>query len=210
MTLHTRSGVWVVPPLRGCWLPAHEEHLVETSTGLEMHSVYCVNLAGLMPDRCGIVAVSPLLRELILALAQLPPEHPGDTIGEKVDALLVNQIEMRPEVPLFLPKVTSPSLRSISTALQADPADPRRLQDWATELGATTRSLARAFAREARMSFTEFRRQVRLHASLERLAAGQSVTSVALDLGFSSAANFIAMFRQATGSTPKAYFTVAR
>lgn len=206
MTLRTRGGAWVAPPLRGCWLPAFEEHQVETATGLEMHSVYCCGLAARLPDRCGVVSVSPLMRELILALAELPRDPPARTFAEKVDALLLHQIALQPQPPLFLPKVTAPALQQIATALLAEPADRRTLEAWSAHLGMSTRSLARLFEREAKMSFTEFRRQIRLHASIERLARGQSVTSVALDLGFSSAANFIAMFRRATGATPKAYF----
>jgi AraC-like DNA-binding protein len=57
------------------------------------------------------------------------------------------------------------------------------------------------------MSFMEFRRQLRLHAAMERLAAGQPVSIVAHDLGFSTTANLIAMFRPATGTTPRAYFS---
>lgn len=206
MTISTRVGTWVVPPMRACWLPAAEEHVVESATGLEMRSVYCDGLARIMPERSGIVAVQPLLRELILALADMPPDLPGATPGEKLDAWLGAELAPAAHPPLNLPAVSSPALVRITDALRADPADARTLERWARELATTPRSLARAFAREAGMSFTEFRRQFRLHASLERLGQGQPVTTVAMDLGFSSAANFIAMFRRATGCTPKAYF----
>ncbi|WP_206185531.1 helix-turn-helix domain-containing protein [Sphingosinicella sp. CPCC 101087] len=210
MTLHIRSGAWVVPPLRGCWVPAHEEHRVETRTGLEMHSVYCRRLAGLMPNASGIVPISPFLRELILTMTDFADDHPGATIGEKIDSLLLGEISPQPQPPLALPEPSDPALVRIADALRADPSDARQLQDWARELGTTTRSLARAFARESRMPFTEFRRQVRLHAAMERLARGEAVTNVALDVGFSSTSNFIAMFRRATGLTPKAYFGRSR
>lgn len=206
MTIETRSGAWVVPPLRACWLPAFEAHCVTTATGLEMHSVYCRGLLELLPDRCGIVPVSPLMRELILALAEHPLEDPALLPFDHMAAVLTRQIRLQPQTPLFLPSVRSDRLRRIAEALQADPADRRSLEDWASELATTSRTLSRGFAREVGMSFTEFRSQVRLHAALGKLAEGRSVTTVAYNLGFSSATNFISMFRRATGMTPKAYF----
>jgi AraC-like DNA-binding protein len=55
------------------------------------------------------------------------------------------------------------------------------------------------------MTFTAYRRQIRLCASAARLVAGSSVTSTAMDLGFGSASNFINAFRSATGLTPGNY-----
>ena len=43
-----------------------------------------------------------------------------------------------------------------------------------------------------------------------RLAAGQPVTRVALDLGYASPSAFGAMFRRAFGTTPSRYFSSAR
>lgn len=59
------------------------------------------------------------------------------------------------------------------------------------------------------MSFTAWRRQVRLRAALVRLAEGQAVTVVAHELGFGSASAFIRDFRLATGVTPKRWFRPA-
>jgi AraC-like DNA-binding protein len=42
--------------------------------------------------------------------------------------------------------------------------------------------------------------------ALERLAAGDPVTTVALDLGYDSPSAFITMFRSRLGATPGRYF----
>ncbi|MEE8274655.1 MAG: helix-turn-helix domain-containing protein, partial [Alphaproteobacteria bacterium] len=47
----------------------------------------------------------------------------------------------------------------------------------------------------------------RLLAALTRLATGEPVTTVALDLGYDSPSAFIAMFRKALGETPGRYFS---
>jgi AraC-like DNA-binding protein len=207
MVLHTRHGQWVVPPLQGCWLPASEEHRVETSAGFEMLSAYCRGpLLRRLPGRCGIVAVSPLLREVILALED---GEAGGRARHRLCLVFADELRLDAAPRLFLPPLASPGLRAIEAALVADPAQAGTLAGWASRLGTTTRSLARAFHREARMSFTAWRRQVRLRAALVRLAEGAAVTTVAHELGFGSASAFIRDVRQATGVTPRQYFRPA-
>ncbi len=53
-----------------------------------------------------------------------------------------------------------------------------------------------------------WRRQLRLLHALERLASGESVTTVALALGYDSTSAFISMFRRNLGRTPGSYFRV--
>ena len=100
-------------------------------------------------------------------------------------------------------------LAQIHAALRQDPADARSLEDWAARLAVSSRTLARLFRHELQMTFRQFRTQVRLHAAFERLAAGLPITIIAHELGFSSASNFISMFRRATGRTPGTYFIAA-
>ena len=50
---------------------------------------------------------------------------------------------------------------------------------------------------------------MRLLHALRLLAAGQSVTTVALEVGYDSPSAFIAMFRRSLGATPGGYFATA-
>jgi len=202
MRLRTRAGTWIVPPLRACWLPAFEQHQVECRGVLEMHSVYCRDaILSRLPHTSGIVEVPALLREIILALEASP------SAGRRnLEAVFVDLILLKDVPRLFTPSFSSPHLVRIQTALAEDPADGRSLSDWSRELNTSTRTLARLFRKEAGIGFSDFRVQMRLHAALDRLAQGASVTSAACDAGFSSASSFIAMFRRATGVTPRAYF----
>lgn len=206
MTLHTRRGSCVVPPLRGYWLPAGEEYRMEAPGGLEMHTVYCQGLASLCPVQGGVVPVSPLMREIILALEGQSAAGDDFSPLPRIGVLLTGQLAAQERPPLALPRIAAGPLRCIADALATDPADARGLQDWARELATSTRTLARAFRRETGMSFREFRLQVRLRAAMERLAGGERVTAVAHALGFGTASNFSTMFRRATGVTPRAYF----
>src|SRR4029077_2659503 len=62
--------------------------------------------------------------------------------------------------------------RRVAEALRADPADRRTLREWGREVGASERTLARAFAAEAGVPFGRWRTLLRLQAALSMLAAG--------------------------------------
>ncbi len=82
---------------------------------------------------------------------------------------------------------------------------PGDLADWADEAGASERTLARLFQKQAGMTFGAWRQRRRLQAAIERLAAGDPVATVALDLGYDSPSAFITMFRKTLGDTPDRY-----
>jgi AraC-like DNA-binding protein len=79
------------------------------------------------------------------------------------------------------------------------------LEDWAQQVGASSRTLARLFNQELAMSFNAWRQQLRLLETLPRLLAGDSVQSVAQSLGYGSARAFSAMFSRLLGKNPREY-----
>jgi AraC-like DNA-binding protein len=207
MTIHMKERSWVVPPFRACWLAPDEPHCVESSGRLEMQSVYCQGaILQRLPKETGIVQVSGLLREIILRIPETQRMDDNDRIG-RLSALLADEITLQQSTSLVCPPALSNRLSRISEALAKDPSDSRTLTEWARELGVSARTLARAFQREMRLTFPTYRQQVRLRAAIQRLAMGATVSTVAYDLGFSSASNFIVAFRNAVGTTPRRYFS---
>src|SRR2546430_2157000 len=61
----------------------------------------------------------------------------------------------------------------------AAPADPRARDEWGRVAGASGRPLARLFVNETGMSFSRWRTELRLAASLPLLADGVAVSVVA-------------------------------
>lgn len=209
MRVATNAGVWIVPPQRAVWIPPGIEHQVQAQgTPLSMRSLYIRPdlLAGL-PDTCCVVGVSPLLRELIAAVMAIGRHPPTGSREDRLIRVLLDQIEDVRVQPLHLPMPRDRRLAAIARSLTDDPSDGRTLADWAADAGASERTLARLFHAETGMSFGTWRQQVRLLAALARLARGESVTAVALDLGYASQSAFIAMFRRALGQTPGRYFS---
>lgn len=205
MVLHTEAGHWITPPLQACWLPAGVVHKVETSRGLDMVSVYCQGawLRRLPRDPC-VVTVSPLLREVIRAI----PDAQAAARLRKLAILFADEMRVGPTPPLFIPQLDGPLLSRLAAGVLNNPGDDRPLAQWSKVLGVSSRTIAREFQRRTSLSFSAYRRQVRLKAALVRLAEGELVTKVGLELGFGSASNFIRAFRSATGLTPGAYFKI--
>jgi AraC-like DNA-binding protein len=210
MTVKTPHGTWVVPPQRAVWVPPDTDHESRMYGAVAMRTLYVEpRAARAMPDRCCVVAVSPLLRELILEATRLPAEYDERGREGRVMRLVLDELAASPAEPLHLPQPRDKRLQRICAAILAHPGESASLEDWAARVGASGRTLARAFARETGMGFATWRQQARLAAALQRLAAGAPVTAVALDCGYASPSAFTAMFRRTLGTRPSDYFRQA-
>jgi AraC-like DNA-binding protein len=207
MTVTTRDGRFVVPPQRGVWVPALTEHRIRMTGEVAMRTVYvAARTAARLPRACSVVQMTPLLRELVLCATDFPKHYPKHGREARIAALIVDELKNATVAPLHLPLPADPRAQRVTRALQADPGDQRSLAALAKTSGGSARTLARIFRRETGMSFGAWRQQLRLLRALERLAAGDAVITVALELGYESPSAFIAMFRRALGVSPGRYF----
>jgi len=191
---------WVAPGTRAVWMPAGVAHALHCPTAVALRSLLVAPAAA--PGAIGPcpVDVSPLLREIILRLAEGPVR--AAQRGPLV-ALLAD--ELRAACGPGLPQPRDPRLQRLTRVLRAEPGATRTLADWTPALGLSRRTLARRFRAETGMTLREWRRRLRLLAAAERLAAGRPVTSVALELGYASPSAFTHAFRRAFGVTPGRY-----
>lgn len=201
------AGYWVVPPQRAVWIPAFIEHDARAIQPVQMRNVYISPEAAQdLPNHCQVITVTPLLRELILALVEFDTLYDEEGAQGRLVTVFLDQLRAIPEAPLHLPQPGSESLRRITTTLRTDPADRRSMEDWATTLGLSSRTLARRFRKETGMTFGQWRQQARLLSALTRIAQGDPIAHIAQDLGYDSQSAFITMFRKALGRTPGRYF----
>lgn len=206
MTVRTDDGAWIVPPGYAVWVPAGVVHEVRAASAVAMRTLYLRRDAGVpVGPRCRVVAVPALVRELIGRVVTLPREYPESGAEARLVAVLADELAGLPSAPLDLPLPRDRRALAVAEALISDPSDGRELAEWGRESGASARTLARLFQTETGMSFGRWRQRRRLLAALERLAAGEPVTGVALDLGYASPSAFIAMFRRTLGAPPTRY-----
>jgi AraC-like DNA-binding protein len=82
--------------------------------------------------------------------------------------------------------------------------EPLKLREIAREVGSSVFHLCRAFRAATGFTLHGYRNHLRLRHALERVADGEDLTRLALDLGFSSHSHFSAAFRGLFGVTPSA------
>ncbi|MEV7774355.1 helix-turn-helix transcriptional regulator [Kitasatospora sp. NPDC086791] len=201
LSITTDAGCWVAPGNRAVWIPAGTVHAHRAHGALELHLVGLPATDNpLALDRPTVLAVGPLLRELIVAYTRTPADRGPERA--RLRAVLLDQLRASPRQPLHLPTPTAPLLRAVCALLDADPADRRTLAELGRAVGAGERTLSRLFRADLGMTFPQWRTQLRLHQALVLLAEGLPVTTVAHRCGWSSASAFIDVFRRAFGHTP--------
>ncbi len=207
MTVQTDEGTWVVPAHRAVWIPAGIRHSVAMSGWVSMRTLYILpRLARALPRRCCVIAVLPVLRELILQtialgmLRRAVPEH------RRMAAFMLDQLRVLPAVALELPMPRDARALRLALRLRENCGETASLDRLSHAVGASRRTLERLFRSETGMSLGRWRQQVRLLQAMRLLARGEPVTSTALEVGYESPSAFIAAFSNALGTTPGRYF----
>lgn len=206
-TVDVEGAFYVVPPHRAVWVPPGATHAARYAREVAFRGVF------VDPSRCrglptvsAVIQVDALTRELIRAAVALPWDYEPDSADARLAQVLIDRVAVLPGLPLALPGSDDARIARVMAALRADPGDPRTAGQWARLAHMSERTLLRRFRRETGMSLSAWRTQLRLIAALEHLAVGESVTTVALALGYRSPSSFTTMFRRSLGIAPKAYF----
>ena len=211
ITMEAAGGLWTVPPRCALWLPGGVAHSGRACGHVKIGHLYIEPaLASSLRDQCGILLVQPLLRELILRLVERSPLQPGQgPRAARLLQVLLDELEAAPLEPLHLPMPQDRRLRRLAETLLMDPSLRFTIEEWGARVGASSPTLSRLFQSETGMSFVRFRHQLQVGLALQRLAGGEPVANIALDLGYESASAFGAMFRRMLGVTTARYFSEA-
>jgi len=208
ISLTTPEGRWLVPPQRACWVPAGVAHAMAMRGPVTMLNVFVAAdevAAVRLPARCGVYAVSALLRHLMDNAVDLPAMYDLDGRGGRLMQLLVAEIAAMPRLSLHAPLPRDPRLVRTCQQLFDAPSIAASLDEVAAEAGMSRRTFTRQFRADTGVGFAEWRQQVCLLAAIERLGAGQPVTRIALDLGYASPSAFSSAFRRVLGESPSRY-----
>ncbi len=211
MIVTTRSASYTVPSQRAVWMPPGIEHQISVHSPVKLRTLYIDSRAAMgLPDGVYVLQVTLLLRELIVAAVAAGPEIEPDSPQSRIIAVILDQIPSQPIDSLKLPLPADPRLSRVTQALIDNPADSRNLDEFAKAVGASKRTLVRLFPNQTGMTFSEWRQQRRLSYALELLMTGESVTAIALEIGYDNTSAFIAMFRRCLGTTPMRYLNATK
>jgi AraC-like DNA-binding protein len=145
------------------------------------------------------------MRSLMLEAVDLPVEYDPESRAGALMTLIQHELQQLPALPLALPMPAHPALATRCRAFLARPTPHEAIDDWARALSMSRRAFTRLFRQQTGTSFAAWRQQACLLAALPRLAAGERVTLVALDLGYDNPAAFTAMFKRSLGLSPRHY-----
>jgi len=206
---------YIVPPSRAVWVPPGVVHAVTVVERAELRTLYLQERqpgagpaaldgrAGGDWSGCRVLEVSSLLRELVGQLAETPQAGAPSARERLLAELVADELARARPVPLGVVLPNDKRLRALCEAVIEDPVRHPGLRDWAAEVGASTRTVARLFRQELGTSFGAWRQQVLLARALSLAAQGRPMNHIASALGYASASAFSAMVRRSVGLPPR-------
>lgn len=205
ITCEVENALWMVPPQFAVWVPGEVPHSNRATPQAELCFLFIEPGAAQMPAHCCTLKISPLVRELILSLAQRDEAQRQQPETQRLIQVLFDELPQQPEQQLQLPVSAHPKIRLMVETMEAEPAQWQTLAQWAQHFAMSERNLARLVVKETGLNFRRWRHQLQLILALQMLVRGQNVQQVALSLGYDSTTAFITMFRKGLGQTPGRY-----
>ena len=203
MYVGTPNRVLLLSPAMAVWIPPDTDHWMRYGSNnvmiyVDVNREESTELGG----ECRVVAMTPLLGALFMATM---PEGTGARHNHHNDALHVllrYELLTARDVPLSLAMPQDHRVRKLTQSALDSPGEVRSVQDWLAKAPASRKTVERIFISETGMPPSRWLRHVRILHAISLLAAGQKVTSVALDMGYASSSAFSYMFRQTLGESP--------
>ncbi|TMQ18339.1 MAG: AraC family transcriptional regulator [Deltaproteobacteria bacterium] len=197
----------IVPADRAVWVPAGTQHAEVMRAPISMRSIYISRLSPAGPGRAAsdqvrTIAVTPLLRELILHISRIGALDRREPEQARLVGVLLDQLAAARDVSLALPSPRDPRARRFAELITRDPGNDASIARLARKAGASLRTIERCFLRETGVAVGDWRRRVRLFHALRLLEDGASVTQVALDVGYASTSAFSQAFTRQFGRSP--------
>lgn len=120
-------------------------------------------------------------------------------------ALLCHELSQAKPLPYFTPLPQHALLDELCTEFMSRPNIRTTPEMWAEKLNKSLRTFTRLFHKETGLSFRDWRQKACLMYALTALKKGDSVTEVALELGYENPSAFSAMFNKEMGYSPKLF-----
>ena len=205
----TQAGHYLLPPHQAAWIPAGLHH--QTTLNADAQTLAVLFEPRLVPtagDRVRIIAVSALLREMMLYSARWPIARTES--GAEADSFFgtlgyVVAEALEDERPLNLPVSADPVVTAATEYTRAH-LDRVTVSDVTRAVGVSERTLRRMFSTHLGMSWRTYLLRARVLRSMAMLAQpDRSVLEVSIAVGFDDPGAFARSFAAHCGETPSAY-----
>ncbi|WP_286236984.1 AraC family transcriptional regulator [Neptuniibacter halophilus] len=208
LELQAEGAEFRVPPNFGLWLPPETEHKGVNRYASFHCSLYIdaelARTKGMPASTCALT-INTMLRAMLNHLRLSPPRPPYSAEESRLLEVMLDQLITAPSAGSYLPDSADPQLANLLAFLEQNPGNNQPLKQLAEQFGSTERTLARKAQRDLGMPLSEWRQRLKVIRAMQQLQAGATVETIALDLGYSTASAFIAMFRRLLDMTPDEY-----
>ena len=207
--VETAAAHYLLPPQQAAWIPAGLQHQATMNPSVKTLAVmFDPSVLPNPGDRARILAVSPLLREMLLYAMRWPIARPaGDAVSDSFFVTLANLVAeaLDHEAPLSLPTSEDPVVAA-AMAYTKENLQSISLEEVCRAVAVSERTLRRQFQSEAGLSWRTYLLHARMLRAMALLAApGQRVAQTASAVGFDSVGSFTRAFTQFCGETPSSY-----
>jgi AraC-like DNA-binding protein len=221
--LTVENGTYIVPPGRALWVPPGVEHAVSVVEDADLRTLYLHQPAGRCgPDvpraqeaawrQCRVLEVSDLLHALVLEMNVQPDGSEPGLAPEalqrekRLTALALDELRRARPVRLGVDMPADKRLRALCEAMLDHPTRHATLAGWASDAGASERTVVRLFRQQLGTTFQQWRQQVLLAKAMSLAARKLPMGAIANELGYASASAFSAMVRRSVGAPPSRFF----
>jgi AraC-like DNA-binding protein len=207
--VETDSAHYLLPPQQAAWIPAGLEHQAVMNPDVKTVAVmFDPSLIPQTDGRARIIAVSPLVREMMLYALRWPIDRAhGDRVSDDffrtLAALVCEALDH--EAPLSLPTSDHPIVAAAMAYTKLH-LDSVTADDVARAVSVSERTLRRLFAEATGLSWRTYLLHARMLRAMALLAdSTRSVQDTSTTIGFESLSAFSRAFSQFCGETPSAY-----
>jgi AraC-like DNA-binding protein/mannose-6-phosphate isomerase-like protein (cupin superfamily) len=205
----TDAGHYLLPPHQAAWIPAGLHHQTTLNAGAQTLAVlFEPRLVPMAGDRVRIIAVSTLLREMMLYSGRWPISRTesgaeADSFFQTLGYVVAKALD--DERPLHLPVSSDPLVTAAADYTRAH-LGYVTLSDVTRAVGVSERTLRRIFNTHLGMSWRSYLLRARVLRSMALLAqSDRSVLEVSIAVGFDDVGAFARSFARHCGETPSAY-----
>jgi AraC-like DNA-binding protein len=208
MEVSSEQSVWLIPPHFAVWIPARTCHRIRMRRPVSMRTLYLrTALKARLDQRCAVLHVTPLLRELIVEIVRVNQLRMSNRYEYALRDVLILQLQKASPMPTFVTLPREKRALAVAQVILHNPAESKPMAALCSDAGVSVRTIERVFHREIGISFELWRRQVRLTKAVELLVSGDSIKEVAHAVGYCQPSAFVQMFRRTFGITPKAWIS---
>ncbi|CAJ1582748.1 helix-turn-helix transcriptional regulator [[Mycobacterium] wendilense] len=211
--VETRAGHYLLPPQQAAWLPVGLEHSATMNPDVKTIAVmFDPQLLPHAGNRARILAVSPLIREMMIYALRWPIDRRVGSREEEAIAdgffrtlahLVADALDH--EAPLNLPTSDHPIVAA-AMAYTKEHLQSVSAEDVSRAVAVSERTLRRLFGDTLGISWRTYLLHARMLRAMALLALPEtSVQDVSSAVGFDNLSSFTRAFAQFSGETPSSY-----